>query len=212
MRPLVALILVACSDAEPAISIAGLSCDEKPGGPEMDAVIEAEPGYRKRLDELDLASLPATIDLSGEDPFNQAIISYMLDKPWQDTWDRDALLATDLGRAVLGAVVTGGDGPADLVMLRQGLHTFYACARGYPATLEGFVARFGDGRSDDVRERLVELFDEPDEGELDERGALGGEAELEDGPLAGAADDVAEGCGELREDHRAPPFRKRGSP
>ena len=78
--------------------------------------------------------------------------------------------------------------------------------------LDGFVDRFGDGRSDDVRERLVELFDEPDEGELDERGALGGEAELEDGPLAGAADDVAEGCGELREDHRAPPFRKRGSP
>jgi hypothetical protein len=150
-RSALLLALVACSAPPtetpvPTVSTAGVTCEENLGGPEMDAVVESEGGYRRRLDELDLAGLPATLDLSAEDPFVRSVVAYMLDRPWQDTWERDELLTLEMGRAVLGAVAKADPttGELDFAFLRQGLHTFYACDRGYPATLAGFSARFGD--------------------------------------------------------------------
>jgi hypothetical protein len=140
-------LCVACTTApepaptpEPAV----VTCDQALLGPEIDPVVESAPDYLDRLNALDPATFPDEIDLSGEDDFVRSVVSYMLEGPWRDRRTRDQLLATPLGRAVLAAVVVGGDAGLDFEMLRQGLHHFYACERGYPATLDGFVTRFGD--------------------------------------------------------------------
>ena len=145
------LLAAACadgaSDADPTDVAAppGVSCDADLPGPRIDPVVESAEDYRARLDALDPAAFPDEIDLKDEDEFTRGIVSYMLEGPWRDRRTKEALMATPLGHAVLASVVVGGnDGTLDLDFLRQGLHTFYNCERGYPATLDGFVTRFGD--------------------------------------------------------------------
>lgn len=130
----------------PAPDTSGVACGVELPGPPMDAVIESAPDYAERLDAVDLSGLPATIDLSHESDFTQAVVGYMLNQKNVRRLDRDALLERPMGRAVLAAVAQTDEetGTLDFVLLREGLHAFYACDRGYPATIEGFNHLYGD--------------------------------------------------------------------
>jgi hypothetical protein len=132
-------------DAGPAT----VSCESAVGGP-ADWLLETSegtPGFDEELAGLDLQALPATLDLSVEGEQRRAVIGYALGMTVEElgeSLDRDALLARGpMGEAVAGAFAAespAGDMGVDFIFLRRGLHRFYACDRGLPATLDDFRA------------------------------------------------------------------------
>jgi hypothetical protein len=138
------------------------SCDAPIGGPPQWSLTttEGEAGFDEALAALDLAALPAQIDISFESDFLRSIVAYALEVDIDSlgSLDRDALLDSEMGRAVLGAAATadraGLDG-VDIPFLRRGLHRYYACSRGLPLSLDDFLATVFDHR--DVEPDRVEL-------------------------------------------------------
>jgi hypothetical protein len=125
------------------------SCDVAVGGvPLSQNVLEAEDGYDEALEARDTSGLPATLDLSGLDVTDRALIAYALEMPLTDLdaglVTSDARARGSLGLAVLASFT---DGAFDLDFFRRGLHRFYACDRRLPLTLDGFETVYGAVRT-----------------------------------------------------------------
>lgn len=107
---------------------------------------------------LEDTSLPASISLAPLSDFERSLVLYMLDAFELDAIDRDSARERPLGRAVLGAFASGAvDGVVegvDVGMLRRGLHRFYACDRGFPATLAEFNETIADVAAMDIGETV----------------------------------------------------------
>lgn len=142
------------------------ACAPAPSGDLLLSSVEGEPGYDEELAALDLAALPATIEVDGLSTFERELVAFMLEVDGLASIDRDAASRHPLGRAVLGAFATAPTaGDVDVGFLRRGLHRFYACARGFPPTLAAFqrdvydftadpVAEVVDSRVKDLRRRV----------------------------------------------------------
>lgn len=110
--------------------------------------IEGAPGYDEELAAVLATTLPPSISLAPLSAFERSLVLYMLDEFELDAVDRDKARERPLGRAVLGAfasrAVDGVVEGIDVGMLRRGLHRFYACDRGFPATLAEFNRTIAD--------------------------------------------------------------------
>lgn len=110
---------------------------------------ESVPGIEEELESLDLESLPETIDISSMLALYRGFIGYALEidaAELGDSLNRDETLAKGkLGEVVLGALDQGDDVLGiDFSFFRRGFHRYYTCSRGFPATLDDFVATYGD--------------------------------------------------------------------
>lgn len=114
--------------------------------------MEGEPGFEGELAALDLQSLPPTLPVDTLSALSRELVAWMLDEVLADfvAVDRDAALATPLGRTVLGAFVVGDD-DVDLATLRRGLVRYDACQKRWPRTLAAF------------REEIFDFSAEPDQ-------------------------------------------------
>lgn len=152
---LVALISPGCpapSQPDPAAAptspVRLATCEAPLGGLfplPADTAVEAVSGYDEQVAALDLAALPAQLDLSYVDPFQRAFVAYMLDarpETLGESLNRDELLdAGPMGRAIASAFAVAaerGEPWLDFDTLRRGLFRYYACSRAFPVTLDGF--------------------------------------------------------------------------
>jgi hypothetical protein len=126
-------------------------CTTAVGGADWDenGPFESIGGVEAELANLDLASLPDTLDISEVLALYRGYIAYALDIPpadLGDTLERDDILAKgDLGRGVAGALLQGDDLTGiDFIFFRRAFHRYYTCSRGFPATLADFVLAYGD--------------------------------------------------------------------
>jgi len=147
----------------PPVSFVG--CDDVVGGIALDAgLVEEQQGYDDALAALDLNALPARLSLGDLSPFLLSIVAFALDVPAElvDPLDRDDLLETHMGRAVLAGFATADADPYDFAFFRRGFHRYYACSRGLPSTFPDLlrvVELDADGALEDARAAGVIIDD-----------------------------------------------------
>ena len=113
---------------------------------------ESVPGIETELADLDLTSLPEQVDISSLLALYRGYIAYALEidaSELGDTLPRDETLEKgELGAVVLGSLLLGDDVLGiDFSFFRRGFHRYYTCSRSFPATLDDFVATYGDYES-----------------------------------------------------------------
>lgn len=106
---------------------------------------ETDHAFDAELASLDVASLPAVLDLGALTKRDRAVVAYLLERDLDSigaTLSKDDLSATHPGRAILGAFAVskakGGAG-TDVLFLRKALTRLYNCTRSFPPTLEEFM-------------------------------------------------------------------------
>jgi hypothetical protein len=111
---------------------------------------EAQGGIPEALDALDFTELADPIDVSELLPLYLGLVAYALEIAPEDLGDtlshEEILAAGDLGRVVLGSFLKGQNDPLGMnfSFFRRGFYHYYTCSKGFPLTLEGFKATYGD--------------------------------------------------------------------
>tara|TARA_B110000037_G_C17039817_1_gene473183 strand:+ start:196 stop:1065 length:870 start_codon:yes stop_codon:yes gene_type:complete len=128
------------------------SCDQSLpliGWSEGTALVESVQGIEEELAALDLTQLPDPVDISNLIPLYKGFVAYALEIAPETIGDSlshaDALRADKLGEIVLGALLLGQDDliGIDFEFFRRGFYRYYTCSRGFPLTLDGFQAIYG---------------------------------------------------------------------
>lgn len=129
-------------------------CTSAVGGADWDEnqPYESVPGIEAELAALDLSSLPAQVDISSILALYRGYIAYALEidaSELGDTLPRDETLAKgELGAVVLGSLLLGDELLGiDFPFFRRGFHRYYTCSRSFLATLDDFLAVYGDYES-----------------------------------------------------------------
>ena len=112
------------------------------------AVSDHNPSFEATLDAIDFEALPEQFDISELLGIYRGSIAYALEiAPSQlgGTIDRDDAIATGwLGKVVVASLVTEDLAGIDYMFFRQGLQRYYTCSRGFPMTIDGFEATYGE--------------------------------------------------------------------
>ena len=108
---------------------------------------ESAGDYDDELAAVDLSVLPPTVSLARLSSDEQVLVRFMLEQREGEVFSTAVVGAQGpLARAVLGSFALHNDGGVDGAFLRRGLHRFYACARGFPLTLDAFYDQVSDFR------------------------------------------------------------------
>lgn len=114
----------------------------------LPAVSDHNPIFEATLAAIDFEALPEQFDISELLGIYRGGIAYALEiEPSQlgGTIDRDEALEVGwMGKVVIASLMTDELAGIDYLFFRQGLQRYYTCSRGFPMTIDGFQAVYGE--------------------------------------------------------------------